>query len=97
MPISGKLMGRKQTGERRSRLTDRQRDFVAAYCDPARGRGNASEAARRAGYRWPGKVGPRLTQMPAIAAAIRAERRRRDPITAAILDMIAGDMGQGRL
>ncbi len=47
-------------------LNPRQRDFVLAYlADP-----NATEAARKAGYRQPNKQGPRMLVNDGIAAAI---------------------------
>jgi phage terminase small subunit len=52
------------------RLTDRQRLFVAAYLGPAKG--NASEAARIAGYSHPAQVGSRLVHKSAVSEQIKA-------------------------
>lgn len=49
-------------------LTAKRRRFVEAYLTTW----NATEAARQAGYSYPGKVGPRLTKTPAVEQAIRA-------------------------
>lgn len=56
-------------------MTVRQRAFLAAYL--AGSWWNATAAARQAGYAWLSKQGPRLLTMPAIAAAVAEERRRR--------------------
>ena len=40
--------------------------FIAEYPKDL----NATQAAKRAGYKWPDKLGPRLLQHPAVAAAI---------------------------
>lgn len=58
---------RRRGGRKKSRvreLTDRQRRFIEAFLGDARG--NATEAARMAGYRWPSKVGPALVHHPLI-------------------------------
>ena len=58
---------------RRSRprtLTERQRAFIEAYLGDARG--NASEAARVVGYRWPSKVGPELVYHPLVNPILHA-------------------------
>ena len=62
-------------------MTERQRLFVEAYQDG--GFCNATEAARRAGYSWPNKQGPRLMQNPAVALTIEGEFLRRHPQLAA--------------
>lgn len=60
------------------KLTPKQRLFVDAYflanC-------NATEAARRAGYKHPNDLGPRLKNQPAVAAAIE-ERLRESAMSA---------------
>ncbi|HUJ10448.1 MAG TPA: terminase small subunit [Verrucomicrobiae bacterium] len=50
-------------------LSDRQRTFIAAYLKT----GNASEAARQAGFNWPGQKGAKLLKTAKIRAAIDAE------------------------
>jgi Terminase small subunit len=51
-------------------LTYRQRLFVECYLgDSSR---SAVDAARRAGYRWPEKLGPRLVKKSGVQAAIAA-------------------------
>lgn len=51
-------------------LTDRQRIFIDAITtDPPAGC-CAAEAARRAGYAWPEKQGPRLLRFPAVRAEV---------------------------
>jgi phage terminase small subunit len=64
---------------KRGQLTERQQRFVEAYTGPARG--NASEAARMAGYRTR-QEGPRLLSNAVIAAAIceRAGQTRQEAI-----------------
>lgn len=52
------------------RLTYKQRLFVEAYLGPAGG--NATDAARRAGYAWPDRAGPRLVGKSSVRAAIDA-------------------------
>lgn len=51
-------------------LTYKQRLFVEAYLGPSNG--NASDAARRAGYKNPALLGHRLVKKSAISAAISA-------------------------
>jgi hypothetical protein len=51
-------------------LTFKERLFVEAYIGSAAG--NATEAARKAGYAWPEKVGSRLVGRSGIKAAIGA-------------------------
>lgn len=50
-------------------LTDQQRTFVTEYLKS----GNASEAARQAGFNWPGQKGAKLLKTAKIRAAINAE------------------------
>lgn len=59
-------------------LTPKQRRFVRAYLPPE-GNFNATEAARRAGYAWPGKSGPRVSRSPKVRLLVQlwfARRRR---------------------
>lgn len=51
-----------------ARLTTRQEAFVAAYLGPAKG--NATEAARMAGYKVPRQEGSRLLTNAVIAARV---------------------------
>ena len=51
-------------------LTEKQRRFVEAFTAS----GNATEAARRAGYRYPQAQGAETLRRPAVAAAIEALR-----------------------
>ncbi|WP_165251204.1 terminase small subunit [Paludisphaera soli] len=55
---------RKHKPPRVPTLTERQRAFVDAYLWKTTG--NATEAARLVGYKWPGKVGPALVHHPLI-------------------------------
>lgn len=50
-------------------LNEQQRTFVTAYLE----KGNASEAARQAGFNWPGQKGAKLLKTAKIRAAICAE------------------------
>jgi hypothetical protein len=54
-----------------ARLTGKQRRFVSYYLGKANG--NATEAARQAGYAWPEKLGPRLVGKSSIRDAINAK------------------------
>lgn len=54
-------------------LTEKQGQFVRSYCLNG---GNATEAARTAGYAQPETRGYELTRLPHVLAAIRAERER---------------------
>jgi phage terminase small subunit len=59
-------------------LTDRQERFVELYVSghpPVRF--NASRSAEAAGYRWPGKQGPRLMAFPAVAWHVEVRFRIR--------------------
>ena len=51
-------------------LSYQQRMFVEYYLGESEG--SAADAARRAGYRWPEKLGPRLAKTTEIRAAIDA-------------------------
>lgn len=55
-------------GDEGQALRGRRRMFVDLYLGECRG--NATEAARRAGYRFPGQEGCRLLREPAVRAAI---------------------------
>lgn len=64
---------RRRAGRKKPRVrkpTDRQRAFIEAFLWDARG--NATEAARMVGYRWPSKVGPALVYHPLINPIINA-------------------------
>lgn len=50
------------------KLNERQRRFVESYCGPAMG--NATEAARQAGYKFPDVQGARLLGHVSVKAAI---------------------------
>lgn len=50
------------------KLNERQRRFVESYCGPAMG--NATEAARQAGYKFPDVQGARLLGNVSVKAAI---------------------------
>ena len=56
-----------RASKKAGRLTIKRRRFVEAYLTTW----NATDAARQAGYSYPGKVGPRLTKVPAIRDAIQ--------------------------
>ena len=49
-------------------LTPRQARFVESFLNEAKF--NASKAAALAGYRWPGKQGPRLLRFPNVNLCI---------------------------
>ena len=52
-------------------MTERRARFVEAYISGPRGiQFNATRAAEAAGYRWPGKQGPRLMTFPNVNAAV---------------------------
>lgn len=61
------------------KLTEKERRFVEAYMGKAIG--NASEAARLAGYSSPGELGHRLLKKVEIQAAID-KRQESDPLIA---------------
>lgn len=58
-------------------MTGKQRKFVEAYMAS----GNATEAARQAGYAHPNTAGPRLLVNDGIAAELE-ERQQKDPAVA---------------
>lgn len=60
-------------------LSDRHRMFVTAYLKT----GNASEAARKAGFNWPGQKGAKLLKTAKIRAAINTELER-SPISRSV-------------
>jgi len=75
-------------------LNFRRRLFVEYFLrDPA---GSAAEAARRAGYRCPETLGPRLLKTPAIQAAISARVRTAalaaDEVLARLSDVASADL-----
>jgi hypothetical protein len=79
---------RKRKPPRVPSLTEKQRAFVDAFLWKTRG--NATEAARLAGYRWPGKVGPALVHHPAINAILNNQvdlmvASHRGPLRAGLL------------
>jgi len=51
-------------------LSYQQRLFVEYFL--SKSKGSAADAARRAGYRWPEKAGPRLAKASGVRAAIDA-------------------------
>jgi hypothetical protein len=57
-------------------LIDRHRTFVTVYLKE----GNASEAARQAGFNWPGQKGAKLLKTAKIRSAIEAEIKRCYPL-----------------
>jgi hypothetical protein len=82
-------------------LTLKQKLFVSFYCGTSQG--NAADAARRAGYRWPDKQGPQQLAKTSVRAAIDAKTQAlvmpQDEILirlgeiagADLLDFITGD------
>jgi Terminase small subunit len=75
-------------------LSEQQRTFVAAYLEE----GNASEAARRAGFNWPGQKGAKLLKMAKIRAAIDAQWKPYLPlgrahVMAALAQLAYSDLG----
>jgi hypothetical protein len=75
-------------------LSEQQRTFVTAYLK----KGNASEAARLAGFNWPGQKGAKLLKTAKIRAAINAELKP-DPFTgahvfAALSELAYANLGQ---
>lgn len=71
-------------------MTNKEQIWLAEYLTCW----NASEAARRAGYKWPKKVGPRLkTKMAGeIQAAIDARMMSADEVLARTADIARGDL-----
>jgi phage terminase small subunit len=76
-------------------LTYKQRLFVEAYLGEAGG--NATEAARLAGYAWPKKVAERLVGKSGIRAAIDARLDEAaltaNQVLARLSDIATGDLG----
>jgi phage terminase small subunit len=60
-----------------AKLTPKQERFVQEYLIDL----NATAAARRSGYKWPDKIGPRLVGESRIAAAITAAQQGRSERT----------------
>lgn len=63
--------GTEKVGNPKSVVTDNQREFARAY---VRNGGNATAAARHAGYSQPGVVGAQLKKNAKVAAEIARER-----------------------
>ena len=74
----------------RKRLTTRQELFVAAYLGEAKG--NATEAARIAGYKKPGQYGHDLLKNPEIAARVSEHLEHAGTTAEAVLADLA-DVG----
>jgi phage terminase small subunit len=75
-------------------LSEQQRTFVTAYLN----KGNASEAARQAGFNWPGQKGAKLLKTAKIRAAIFAELKpslplRRALVMAALAQLAYSNLG----
>jgi len=60
-------------------LSEQQRTFVTTYLE----KGNASEAARQAGFNWPGQKGAKLLKTAKIRAAICTEVKPYLPLSRA--------------
>lgn len=77
-------------------LNFRERLFVEYYLGECKG--NATESARRAGYTWPDKQGPRLVGKSRVRAAIDARvsevAMSADEVLARLTDLGAGDLGE---
>ena len=75
-------------------LTYKQRLFVAYYLGDAKG--NATQAARMAGYRWPHKVAERLVGKSGIKAAIESHLAKAamsaDEVLARLSEFAAADL-----
>jgi hypothetical protein len=75
-------------------MTWRHRLFVSYYLGVSEG--NATDAARRAGYPWPDKQGPRLLQFPTIKAAIDAKLAEfvmpQEEVLARLSEVAGGDI-----
>lgn len=75
-------------------LSDRHRTFITVYLKG----GNASEAARQAGFNWPGQKGAKLLKTAKIRAAICAELKpylplRRAHVMAALAQLACSNLG----
>ncbi len=79
-------------------LNYRQRLFVAAFLDEARAAGNATEAARLAGYLSPEKYGCRVLSHPAVRASIAARlgavALESDESLARLSELASSDIGE---
>lgn len=77
-------------------LTHKQRLFVAYYLGEAKG--NATQAARMAGYAWPHKVAERLVGKSGIKAAIAAKLAKAamsaDEVLARLSEFAAADLSE---
>ncbi len=75
-------------------LSFQQRMFVEYYLGESEG--SAADAARRAGYRWPEKLGPRLAKTSGIRAAIDARVKTAaiaaNEVLARIADVATSDL-----
>ena len=74
-------------------LTDQQRIFVTTYLKE----GNASEAARQAGFNWPGQKGAKLLKTAKIRAAINVASQpnpfAKSLVFAALSELAMGNWG----
>ena len=75
-------------------LSYRKRLFVEFYIGESAG--SAADAARRAGYRWPEKLGPRLVKESGVRAAIDARvetaAMAANEVLARVADVASADM-----
>lgn len=75
--------------------TEKQRRFLAAYLGEANG--NATKAARIAGYAWPMQAGGKLVEkcwfLEAVNAAVARARMEAGEVLARLAGHAAGDMG----
>lgn len=86
--------GRGQGADPLAGLTYKQRQFVEAYLGAANG--NATEAARIAGYQWPDRLGARLVGKSSIRVAIDARLADSALPTSEILARLS-DMATGSI
>jgi hypothetical protein len=86
-----KLLARGRIGT--AGLSDQHRIFVREYLK----KGNASEAARLAGFNWPGQKGAKLLKTAKIRAAINAELKPHpfveSQVSAALSELAMGNLG----
>ena len=78
------------------RLNLKERLFIEFYLGKANG--NATEAARLAGYTWPDKQGPRLVGKSRVRAAIDARvsevAMSAEEVLSRLSELAAGDLGE---
>lgn len=79
---------RKRKRPRVPSLTEKQLAFIDAYLWKTTG--NATEAARLVGYKWPAKVGPALVYHPLVNRVLKSqvdlmEASHRGPLRAGLL------------